>query len=329
MKHLMLLLFILATISSSNAQSAFDTVKVHFPINIARLDSAAKNQVNTIITQIGTKKILIYGYADYLGNESTNLELAEQRAKNVKAELLNRGLKKEQIQICTGIGTIYRTVQKSKDGYPEDRKVAIFIKREITTSKAIEAENPTSSSPKKGRVKVHEIANDGRLFEQVRKTDASTNGPLTNKVGHPNKQNTTNAPKSSRFEALSELKANEVMRIENLQFQPTRHYLMKESEPILQELLQTLQDNPELAINIEGHVCCMKGDGDALDTDTYELKLSENRAKYIYQYLVDNGIEASRLGYIGFGKKRPIVANEQSEEDAQKNRRVEIRVLRN
>ncbi len=54
-----------------------------------------------------------------------------------------------------------------------------------------------------------------------------------------------------------------------------------------------------------------------------------NRAKAIYNYLVSKDIDASRLRYEGFGKRRPVVAFESNEEDAKKNRRVEIRILDN
>jgi outer membrane protein OmpA-like peptidoglycan-associated protein len=84
-----------------------------------------------------------------------------------------------------------------------------------------------------------------------------------------------------------------------------------------------------MCINIEGHVCCIKDVPDALDIDTYESRLSVNRAKAVYEYLVVKGIDPTRLSYVGFGKKRPIIADEKTEEDAAKNRRVEIRVTDN
>jgi outer membrane protein OmpA-like peptidoglycan-associated protein len=63
--------------------------------------------------------------------------------------------------------------------------------------------------------------------------------------------------------------------------------------------------------------------------DTYEPILSVNRAKEIYNFLVDKGIEASRLSYAGFGRRRPVVVEEMNEFDAEKNRRVEIRITEN
>lgn len=334
MKCFYSIILFLSFYASGFAQSGYDTIKVLFPINVTELNNIAKKKLDSIATLAKGANMLIYGYADYLGNEPANMGLAQGRAKNVKDYLLSRGIKEQQILICEGIGEVKRNLPKTTDGYPEDRRVAIFIKRAY--SKTEEKKLP-AEKPKKG-IQLSEIQTDGHLIPIEKKsatikTERPDNehllvGPRP-AISTVKKTAPAKPPLKSRFEGLSELKTNEVMRIETIHFQPTRHYITKESEPILQELLQTLQDFPNLAINIEGHVCCMQGDGDALDTDTHELKLSENRARFIYQYLIDKGIAANRLGYVGHGKRRPIIAIEETEEDAQRNRRVEIRVVRN
>ncbi|MFN5710538.1 MAG: OmpA family protein [Bacteroidota bacterium] len=57
------------------------------------------------------------------------------------------------------------------------------------------------------------------------------------------------------------------------------------------------------------------------------MKISESRAKAVYDYLIENGIESGRLKYIGLSFKYPRVFPENSEEDRAKNRRVEIEIL--
>ncbi|MCC6186756.1 MAG: OmpA family protein, partial [Chitinophagaceae bacterium] len=277
------------------------------------------------------RNLLIYGYADYLGNEPSNLDLAIGRAKNVKTYLLNKNVSAVQILICEGIGEVKRPEIISGKGIPEDRRVAVFIKKPFVKATKMKDEIPV---PKKKGIQIAEIKDDGKLIPIAKKSLPSTstrNAPVEHLlVGQRTSASATinKPPIASRFDGLNGLKTNEVMRIEAIHFLATRHFITKESEPILQELLQTMNENPNLAINIEGHVCCMKGEGDALDTDTYELKLSENRAKFIYLFLIQNGIASNRLGYVGFGKRKPIVEIELTEEDAQKNRRVEFRLIR-
>lgn len=295
-RNLSLLLILSLCIVKSKAQSTYDTIRVYFPLNITSLHPTAIRTLDSIAQIAHDRNLLIYGYADYLGNEITNMALANKRAATVKQYLLSKNIQAQQILVCAGIGEIKQGAHfDGTQGIPEDRRVAIFIKK---------------------------IGNSMPQQKIITQSDTI----------RPKKKTTidkANTETENHFERLSELKPNEVMRIDALQFQATRHFITKESEPILKELLKTLQDYPELVIRIEGHVCCMKGDGDALDTDTNDMKLSENRAKFIYHYLIENGIDKNRLSFIGYGKRKPIIAIEHSEEDAQKNRRVELRVIRN
>lgn len=131
------------------------------------------------------------------------------------------------------------------------------------------------------------------------------------------------------IEDMKNLKAGSVFKLDNVYFPADRHIMRTESQPALEQLYSVLRKNPKLIISIEGHVCCIRDAPDALDIDTYEPQLSVNRAKAIYRYLSSRGIDSSRLSYIGYGRRRPVIDPEMSEEDAEKNRRVEIRILRN
>ena len=50
--------------------------------------------------------------------------------------------------------------------------------------------------------------------------------------------------------------------------------------------------------------------------------------KEIYDILIEKGIDETRMEYLGFGKTRPLVWPEKTEEDENRNRRVEIRILK-
>lgn len=126
---------------------------------------------------------------------------------------------------------------------------------------------------------------------------------------------------------IEEMNTGEKLVMEGLNFEPGRHYITKASVPVLQKLLLTMQKNPELKIQIQGHVCCTDGKEDGYDYDTRDRKLSENRARAIHDYLINKGIDKKRVSYKGFGHSQPKFPEEKTPEEEQANRRVEILIL--
>lgn len=116
--------------------------------------------------------------------------------------------------------------------------------------------------------------------------------------------------------------------LEDLHFQPGRHFLLLESVLVLKKIEKILKKRTEYYIEIAGHVCCV-GDftKDGFDHDTQTHNLSANRAKNIYDYFVQNGIDSTRLVHKGYGYSQPKAYPEDTEEDKDQNRRVEIRII--
>jgi len=115
--------------------------------------------------------------------------------------------------------------------------------------------------------------------------------------------------------------------IRNIHFYPGSHFHLPQSEPELQELKNILTQNPNMKIEIQGHICCQSGGLDGFDKDSKDHHLSINRAKHIFDYLIQNGIDASRLSYKGFGSSKKIYKKEMNEQERIANRRVEILIL--
>lgn len=111
-----------------------------------------------------------------------------------------------------------------------------------------------------------------------------------------------------------------------LNFIPGKTKLLKKSIPSLFELRDLLLENTSLNLEIVGHVCCPYPDS-APDVDNLQLKLSEGRAKNIYDYLVGKGVAAERLRWSGKGDTDPLVWPEETKEDQAQNRRVELLII--
>lgn len=124
-------------------------------------------------------------------------------------------------------------------------------------------------------------------------------------------------------------KAGDVITLKNMQFEGGRHYLLPESMPVLEELLQVMKDHPSLVIKIVGHICCENGPGDGFDIDLSTTNLSETRARAVRDYLVQHGIAGNRVSYEGKAHTAPVFPfPEKTEEERTVNRRVEIIIVK-
>jgi outer membrane protein OmpA-like peptidoglycan-associated protein len=116
--------------------------------------------------------------------------------------------------------------------------------------------------------------------------------------------------------------------LEGVEFIPGRHYPLPESREKLEQLSLTMKKYAMLKIEIQGFICCDYTQFDGMDNDTETMNLSENRAQFIYDFLIRERIDADRLSYKGYGSSKPKVFPEVTEEDRQANRRVEIRIIK-
>jgi outer membrane protein OmpA-like peptidoglycan-associated protein len=126
-------------------------------------------------------------------------------------------------------------------------------------------------------------------------------------------------------ETMDNVVVGDILNIGGLEFHGGRHLLKSYSLPILDKLTNVLLDNPDVKIEIQGHICCQPG-GDGLDTDTGTRNLSENRAEVIYLELIKRGISKDRLTYKGYGAFRKL-EEEINPEAMQRNRRVSILII--
>jgi outer membrane protein OmpA-like peptidoglycan-associated protein len=85
-------------------------------------------------------------------------------------------------------------------------------------------------------------------------------------------------------------------------------------------LVHTLNTNPKMIIEVAGHA-------DFIGNEAYNYHLSLERAKNVLQYLVEKGIDKSRLRPRGFGENIPAPGTDDSDEGRAKNRRTEFTII--
>ena len=112
---------------------------------------------------------------------------------------------------------------------------------------------------------------------------------------------------------IKPIELNQSYRINDIYFGFNKFDLTDESKFVLDQLIEFLTENPVICIQIQGHT-------DNIGKDADNLKLSDNRARSVYNYLVLKGISIKRLTYEGFGKTMPVADND-TDEGRAKNRR--------
>jgi outer membrane protein OmpA-like peptidoglycan-associated protein len=113
-----------------------------------------------------------------------------------------------------------------------------------------------------------------------------------------------------------EVKIGQPIILEGITFETNSAAITPSSAETLQQTLKTLNDHKDIIVEISGHT-------DDVGSDAYNKTLSQKRADAVKQWLVNNGIDGSRLRAVGYGEERPVAPND-SPENRQKNRRIEF-----
>ncbi|MBK5279479.1 MAG: OmpA family protein [Bacteroidia bacterium] len=108
--------------------------------------------------------------------------------------------------------------------------------------------------------------------------------------------------------------------LKNIFFEFDKYDLQDKSLTELEKMVRFLTENPQMRVEIGGHT-----DNDG--TPAYNIKLSQNRAQSVANYLTEHGIDVKRISQKGYGADRPIKPND-SEENKQANRRIEFKILK-
>jgi outer membrane protein OmpA-like peptidoglycan-associated protein len=114
---------------------------------------------------------------------------------------------------------------------------------------------------------------------------------------------------------------NKIVIMEKIQFDLNKATIRPESDSLMTEIIKVIKENAHIKkIAIEGHT---SSEG----TDKHNLKLSDQRAKAVMDYLVKKGeLPAAMFTAKGFGETKPI-GDETTEEGREKNRRVEFNII--
>lgn len=293
MKRVYSVLFFLFATLGIQAQEQFT---VYFQSNKALLQPIEKARLEKWVLNNKSSKILaINGFTDEDGTNQFNDTLAKKRVDNIFQ------LVKDKVKIREDFKKLSfgENHQQSKNK-AENRRVTVFYLLEKDLSKEKE---------------IVGLQNKGiQIQKQVVFPESII---VTNIDGSEVEYHLDVA----FMKKIHEAQPGEKIKMENLNFVLNTFAVVKESRAKLYELLLVMQQNPNLKISIQGHVCCVAND---------RQDLSTQRAKAIKIFLEQNKIPSNRMTFKGFGSSLPIYPlPEKTEAERAANRRVEIEILSN
>jgi len=129
--------------------------------------------------------------------------------------------------------------------------------------------------------------------------------------------------KISNIKLSTAIEVGNEVNLDNIYFDYGQADIQEASYEIMDNMVKFLKKNLTVKIELSAHTDCSGG-------SSYNQKLSERRAKSCQKYLVQQGIEKSRIIAVGYGESKPLVDCEIQMSDpveAQKNRRVNMKIL--
>jgi outer membrane protein OmpA-like peptidoglycan-associated protein len=121
---------------------------------------------------------------------------------------------------------------------------------------------------------------------------------------------------------MNPIRKNGNMVLQDIKFEPDQPAFLPASKEPLSNLLLFMQSNPTVKILIKGYV----NDPQGTNEGKFDQDLSENRAKAVYSYLMNHGIDKERMDWVGFGARDMLFPNARTWEEQEANRRVEIEI---
>lgn len=108
--------------------------------------------------------------------------------------------------------------------------------------------------------------------------------------------------------------------LEGINFAFNSSEILPESEKILNQAHESMHAHPEIVVEISGHT-------DSKGSNEYNQRLSERRANAVRNWMMNHGIDGSRMVAVGNGEERPVASNE-TEDGRLRNRRIEFKRIR-
>lgn len=127
-------------------------------------------------------------------------------------------------------------------------------------------------------------------------------------------------PRGLRVDANGCVIVNQSIELRGVTFELNQARLTPNAQTVLTEVARAFTGQPSLRVEIAGHT-------DSSGSASYNMNLSQRRADSVRTYLLSHGASEAQLSARGYGESQLLISPEKSEDDRERNRRVEFRVV--
>jgi outer membrane protein OmpA-like peptidoglycan-associated protein len=247
---------------------------------------------------VGSKVLGAHGFCDEDGSSAMNDTLAKNRVKTIYQFLQN------QVQFRDDFSSrSFGELHNMSANKAENRRVTLYYLQQKELARENELLGIAPPAP--------EVVEPKPIIPY----------PTQLVFENPDGSKSTFELSQEFMQTVTAAKLGDKILLKDLNFVINTFMVENRSKAKLYELLLVMQRNPELKIEIQGHLCCMPSD---------KQDLSTQRAKAIKNFLLMKGIDESRVTYKGFGSSQPLFSiPEKDEAQRAANRRVEIVITAN
>ena len=313
---------------------------VFFDVNKHDLQPGADTVLAAIAAKCltTTRRFLeIEAHTDADGSDGFNQELSERRAETVRGFLTGQGVPTEQMRVVPFGEHKPVASNASDDGKQKNRRatVELWQRTRMTWLKGQVVDMETKEGIPAMVSLRSRFLNDSIQTDSAGhfSTPVPDRMPVEVSVFSPGYFFETQILTPNSLEPiqvefpLPPALAGEVLTLKNFYFVGNQDTLLPKSEPELPKLLKFMQFNPGIRIEIAGHINLPNSP--PVPKESWNYGLSVRRAKRVYTFLLEKGVDPGRLTYNGYGNYEMVFPHARTEREQALNRRVEIRVLEN
>ena len=319
-------------IFKKNISIYFDTDS----FNITPLQADTFISVFSIIKEEGMDRLIIEAHTDSIGSLKYNKRLSERRGQSTYAFLNKIGVHADSMNIL-GFGELQPLMSNGTEiGRSKNRRVNIgfFISKKLGLLSGRVVSDSTGlpipaiivlrsrdfrdsvSTDSNGKFIINTPINEVVVLEVTAKDHFFINKPM--KITH-------GVLKNGIVLKMPRAVSGKKFELESFYFVGNKPELLPKSIPVLHRLYEFMKLNSKICIRIDGHIN-MPNQAPA-DQNSWHWKLSDDRTKTVYNFLVENGIDERRIKRKAFANWEMVYPKATSEIFMKKNRRVEILIL--